>query len=287
MGAFTIEPRGPFALSAAAEFWGSFPPADRPDAAAGPGLRLAFLLDSLDGAAGVALRERGGAVDGEPTPGAPDSVREQTARILSLDIDGSGYDAVGERDPVVGAFQAARPGLRPVLYPTPYEAAAWAVLSARVRGAQAVALRRRLQEEHGIAVEVEGETLHTFPAPDRVLALSEVAGLPAEKLRRLHAVAEAAQEGTLDAGALRAMAPADALARLGEIRGIGPFFAELILLRGAGAPDVLPVAAPRIRSVVAAAYGLGSPPSPAQLEELAEPWRPYRGWVCLLLRASE
>lgn len=279
---FTLEPRGPFSLRAAAEFWAGFPPAGRPDAAEGPVLRLAFLRDSLDAAAGVALRERDGVVHAD----GPEAVRGQVERILSLDVDGTGYEQVGVRDPVVGARMAAKPGLRPVLYPTPYEAAAWAVLSARVRGAQALALRRRLMEEHGTAVEVEGEALPTFPAPAALLALTEIPGLPAQKVARLHGVAQAALDGRLDAAALRAMEPVDALEQLRGIHGIGPFFAELILLRGAGFPDVLPVAAPHVRAVVAAAYGLAEEPGEERLREIAEPWRPFRSWVCLLLRAS-
>jgi DNA-3-methyladenine glycosylase II len=279
---FTIEPRGPFSLAAAAEFWAGFPPAGQPDAADGPVLRLAFLLDSLDGADGVALRQRDGGVSAD----APDALRAQVERILSLDVDGTGFEQVGERDPVIGALMRAKPGLRPVLYPTPYEAAAWAVLSARVRGAQALALRRRLMEEHGTPVEVAGETLPTFPAPASLLALDEVPGLPAQKLERLHGVARAALDGALDAAALRAMEPAEALERLRGIHGIGPFFAELILLRGTGFPDVMPLAAPRIRAEVASAYGLAGKPDDARLLEIAEAWRPFRSWVCLLLRAA-
>jgi DNA-3-methyladenine glycosylase II len=275
---FAIEPRGPFSLAASARFWSGFAPADRPDAAEDPVLRLAFLRDSLDGAAAVALRQAGGVVEVD----GDDADRAQVERILSLDVDGSAYPAVGERDPVVGQLQRGYPGLRPVLYATPYEAAAWAILSARVRGTQAVALRRRLCEEHGEAVG----GLTTFPAPERLLALREVAGVNTEKLRRLHAVAEAALAGTLDAAALRASPADEALERLREIRGLGPFLSELVLLRGAGAPDVVPASAPRIRAAVAEAYNIPEPDE-ARLLEIAERWRPYRSWVCLLLRASE
>ena len=104
---------------------------------------------------------------------------------------------------------------------------------------------------------------------------------------RLHAVAGAALAGRLDARALRAMPVEDTLAQLREIRGLGPFLAELVLLRGAGAPDHLPLHAPRVRSAVAAAYGLAQPMGDEELTAIAGAWRPYRGWVCLLLRASE
>jgi DNA-3-methyladenine glycosylase II len=275
---FSITPRGPFSLAAAARFWAGFAPADRPDAADGSVLRLAFLRDAFDGAAAVALRERDGVVEVD----GDEADRAQVERILSLDHDGSAYPAVGERDPVVGELQRGYPGLRPVLYPTPYEAAAWAILSARARGAQAVALRRRLCEEHGEAVD----GLPTFPAPERLLALAEFGGLNAEKVRRLHAVSEAALDGTLDAGALRSASTQDAVARVRAVRGLGPFLSELVLLRGAGAADVMPVNAPRIRAAVAAAYGIPEPDD-ERLLEIAEAWRPYRSWVCLLLRASD
>src|SRR5215212_4656145 len=67
--------------------------------------------------------------------------------------------------------------------------------------------------------------------------------------------------------------------------GVGPFSSELMLLRGAGAPDLLPVNEPRLRRAVAVAYCLDAPPTAEELERLAQGWRPYRTWVSLHLRA--
>ncbi len=54
-----------------------------------------------------------------------------------------------------------------------------------------------------------------------------------------------------------------------------------------GVADVLPMHAPQVRSTVTAAYGLSEPPDDARLLAIADAWRPYRSWVCLLLRASD
>ncbi len=54
--------------------------------------------------------------------------RDDVKRILCLDIDGRGFGAIASRDPVVGALQRRYPGLRPVLFYTPYVAAAWAII---------------------------------------------------------------------------------------------------------------------------------------------------------------
>lgn len=77
---------------------------------------------------GVCLRqepagEAGGEVHGEVFGDAdPATVADQVARVLSLDVDGTGFPAVGRRDPVVGRLQRRYPGLRPVTFWSPYEA---------------------------------------------------------------------------------------------------------------------------------------------------------------------
>ena len=80
---FTLEAAGPFSLASSARFWAGYPPADRPDAADGPGLRLAFLLDSLDGVAGVALRERDGLIVAEGSEAAGCAARPGGADPLA------------------------------------------------------------------------------------------------------------------------------------------------------------------------------------------------------------
>jgi DNA-3-methyladenine glycosylase II len=46
---------------------------------------------------------------------------------------------------------------------------------------------------------------------------------------------------------------------------------------------VLPVGDVELRNTVARAYGLPRPPAPAELERIAEPWRPYRTLACIYL----
>ena len=83
---------------------------------------------------------------------------------------------------------------------------------------------------------------------------------------------------------LRELEPEAALAELRALAGIGPFSAELILLRGAAHPDVFPRQEGRLHRVMAAAYRLADP-SLEQLAAIAEQWRLYRTWAAFLLRA--
>jgi len=51
------------------------------------------------------------------------------------------------------------------------------------------------------------------------------------------------------------------------------------------APDELPLHEPRLGCAIAVAYDVAQPPTATEIGALAEQWRPYRTWCCLLLRA--
>lgn len=283
-GSFTLVPRGPFSLRAAAG--AGFGPRE-PEAGDAPVMRLAFCVDGFAEPAGVVLSQDADGVHGL-VHGAEDvvAVERQIARILSLDHDGEAWLRVGGRDPVMGRLQGERPGARPVLFHSPYEAAAWAVLSARMRSAQAVALRRRLAAEHGQAFVLDGQEHAAFPTPERLLAVRELPGLPEEKRLRLHGIAEAALAGALEPERLRAMEPEDAMAAVRRLRGIGPFYAGLVVVRSTGQADALPVDEPRVLAAAARHYDLETAPDPERFAALAERWRPFRTWACVLLRTA-
>lgn len=278
--------RGEFDLAASMRFLEGFTPAGRPDAAGEPGvLRLAFPAAPGWRAGRVVVRQSDGAVTAEiPERDDAEVVAAHTSRILSLDVDGTAFADVARRDPVIGGLQGRYPGLRPVLFHSPYEAACWTIIGHRIRITQAAALKQRIAEELGERVRVAGVELTAFPAPERLLAAPRVPGLPEVKVERLRAIAEAALDGDLDAGRLRAL-PADAaLTELKRLPGIGPFSAELILVRGAGHPDVFPTVERRLHEEMTTAYDLADP-SPSELAAVADGWRPYRSWAAFLLRA--
>ncbi len=283
MDRFELRPCGPYTLAASVRFLEGFTPAAYEGAPPGH-LHLVFVADDGE-VAGVCVREEDGVAVGEAIGDADVGVvRAQVARILSLDVDGSDFPAVGLRDPVIGHLQARYPGLRPVLFYSPYEAAAWALIGQRIRITQATRIKARLTEELGLAVTVYGERLQAFPGPARLATLDAFPGLTGQKVERLRALGVAAADGALDTAVLRALPPEDALARLKELPGIGDFSAQLILLRGAGEPDYLPTAEPRLGRAVARAYGLEGLPSATDLIRLAAAWRPYRTWATFLLR---
>lgn len=281
MAAFTITPRGDFSLQEAATFGFG----QRHDSAYDATMRLAFCLDGTFQPVSVALTQSAdGVVVGVGDSSA--AVVAQVARVLSLDIDGAGFPLVGKRDPVIGRLQAVARGLRPPLFHSAYEAAAWCVLSARRPAGQMQAVRTRLNNAHGRTFTLAGQELACFPTPSALLGLTEIPGLDYVKVQRLHAVAQAALDGWLDTLALRALDPADARSRLERLPGIGPLSSSLIVVRALGHPDVLPEEEPRAMALLGELYGLGGPATAAQLREIGASWSPYRTWALVLVRAA-
>jgi DNA-3-methyladenine glycosylase II len=287
MSTYRMTPDGPFSLSAAAGF-GFGPRTGRPKPAAGE-VRLAFVTDDMAHHAGVHLtQDETGAVTGTvATDGDPAAAWRQALRIVSLDHPGTAWAQVGTRDPVIGRLQDEYEGLRPVLFHSPYEAAAWCIISARRYRSTAVVIRERICDELGTTFGLAGERTSAFPLPGRLLEAQSLPSLSPQRVQWLHAVARAALAGTLAPARLAAMDPADAVARVQELPGIGPAYATLILLRSTGVTDALTGNEPRLPGYVAHFYGLGpAPATQEQLAEVSQSWRPFRTWAAVLLRVA-
>src|SRR5689334_20609445 len=122
-----------FSLQAAADFYAGFVPGSGMAVAASDRLTLAFRLDRSFEAVAVELRETPERVVAD-VAGTRDSERvaKQVARMLGLGADGDAWREVGRRDPIVGKLQREFPGFFTAAKPSPYDAAVWGVISARM-----------------------------------------------------------------------------------------------------------------------------------------------------------
>lgn len=283
---FLLTPQGAFSLAQARGFLDAFGPSGQEVGEDPDALMLAVPVDGEDAVAAIRVTQGDdGLVAGEVIAvdgtAADEVLRGQVERILSLDVDAAPFDGLVRTDPVLAAIAGRHAGLRPVLFGSPYEAAAWSIVSARIRIAQAVGIRRRIVEAAGTVVG----GAPAFPPPQRLVEAARSAGVPGVKLERLEAVVAAALAGDLDVDLLRGVPPEAAVERLLALPGIGPFYAALILLRGAGVPDA-PAEVDPVRAAVARAYGRPELEGLAAYRELADGWRPWRSWVAFLIRAS-
>lgn len=147
---------------------------------------------------------------------------------------------------------------------------------------QATTIKARLAAELGTS-HGSGPSIAT-PPPEVLAELDGFDGLPDTKVQRIRAVAVAALDGLLNPDTLRGTANDEALDSLQTIEGIGPFSAGLILVRGAGEPDVFPQHEKRLHKIMRDRYD-SADASTAELAEIASSWKPFRSWISFQFRS--
>jgi DNA-3-methyladenine glycosylase II len=145
----------------------------------------------------------------------------------------------------------------------------------------ASAIMRRLVVAAGEAVVVDGMPvpLYVFPGPERLQRVKDerlrAMGLSASKVATLRRVAEALASGDLDAARLEQCTSPDAAAMLRGVKGIGPWTAAVILLRGLGRLDVFPANDASVAGNIALAAGS----APLDIQRVLDQLGPQRGML--------
>jgi DNA-3-methyladenine glycosylase II len=118
------------------------------------------------------------------------------------------------------------------------------------------------------------------PTPEGFVPLSDealrAAGLSRQKTSYLRDLSQRVLDGSLKTDAFATLADDDVIAQLTQIKGIGRWTADMILIFRLARPDVLPVGDLGIVKAVQKAYGLRKTPDASRLLKIGEPWRPYR-----------
>lgn len=115
-------------------------------------------------------------------------------------------------------------------------------------------------------------------------------GISYQKAGYIHNVAEFALAGKLNKNLCDQMADDDLIAHLSQIKGIGKWTAEMLLIFGMGRMDVFPHDDLGIMQIMVKHYEIqaGSKKETIQkMIEIAERWRPYRSIACLYLWAKK
>ncbi len=198
------------------------------------------------------------------------------------------YDAtlaIGElsrADPILGRLieRAGPYTLRLKSQHSPFEALLESIIYQQLHGKAAAAILKRLLTFFG--------ELH--PSPEHILAAPEDrlrgCGLSANKLLALRDLAAKTLDGTVPTLAqIRRLPDEEIIARLTQVRGIGPWTVEMLLIFRLGRTDVLPVTDYGVRKGFALTFKRLPKSQPfeasmlanaAEMLRRAERWRPWR-----------
>ncbi len=166
----------------------------------------------------------------------------------------------------VGAYR-----LKPQLDAPPFQSLARAIAHQQLHATAANSILARLVAANGGA----------FPTPQALLAMDDQAlrsfGFSFAKIKSLKDLAARTLDGTVpDTASLQSLSDEEIIERITEVRGIGRWTVEMMLMFQLGRPDVLPVDDFGVRNGFRLAYGLRTMPRPRVLALYGERWSPNR-----------
>ena len=197
----------------------------------------------------------------------------------------AGRKLVREADPRMAELVDAQPGLDPDRLFDRLPSDLWGALVLQVIGQQlslaaAAAILNRLEALHGGRMPTPAELLETDDETLRAIGLSYA------KAAYLHDLAARLKDGRLDLDRLRMLDDNAARAALIEVKGVGRFTADGVLMLSLRRPDVWPAADLAFRHAVERVWGLDPPASVEQVDALGERFSPWRTLAAAYLYSS-
>jgi DNA-3-methyladenine glycosylase II len=168
--------------------------------------------------------------------------------------------------------RARRYEITPAVSVRPFDALAESIVYQQLSGKAAATIWGRVRALYGKTKRLDPAKV--LATPDEKL---RAAGLSRAKTAAIKDLAAKTLDGTVPSGrVLLQMSDDEIIARLTQVRGIGRWTVEMLLLFDLGRPDVWPVADYGVQKGFAKIFRKRKLPTPKQLMKHGKKWRPYR-----------
>jgi len=202
-------------------------------------------------------------------------------RLLGLQIELAEFYRFAAADAQFGPLAQRFRGFKPPRFLTVFEALVNGIACQQITLTQGIRLLNVLARTAGCAFEGRGGTVYAFPRPLDLARLEPEAlkglGFSRQKTQALLALSHAVVAGQLDLEGLAALPDEVALATLCQLRGIGRWTAEYVLLRGLGRIHLFPGDDVGARNNLRRWLGLAEPLDYPGVQRTIAHWRPYGG----------
>ncbi len=211
-------------------------------------------------------------------PSAPEpKMREAAEWILHTDLDLRPFYHLVREHAVLGPMVKRMRGLKAMRMPSLFIMAVTAITEQQISLVAAYRIRERMVEHYGDRVG----GLWAFPSEEALAAASiddlKACGLSTRKAEYIIGLARRIVEGSLDLAEMKSMGDEEARDFCIAIRGLGPWAADYILIRGLGRVDVVPADDLGLQKLIGFYLGNGDRMTTKQVREAMEPFAPYRG----------
>ncbi|MBV6397122.1 MAG: hypothetical protein CNIPEHKO_03005 [Anaerolineales bacterium] len=204
-------------------------------------------------------------------------------RLLGLNVDLQKFYRLSEKDawlkPLADQFQ----GMKPPRLLSPFEALINAIACQQLTLTMGIRLLNRLTEAYGMALKTENGIVHAFPRPQD-LVTADIEDLRQmsfsyQKARYITNISRLIVNGELDLDALAQLNDEEAVARLCELKGVGRWTAEYVLLRGLGRTHIFPADDVGARNNLQKWLGLPGKMTYANTREAVMRWDGFGGLI--------
>jgi DNA-3-methyladenine glycosylase II len=197
------------------------------------------------------------------------------ARLLGIEADLGPFTRAAAGIPWLAPLVAGARGVKPPRYPTIWEACVNAIVYQQVSIHAAGAILGRVIERYAVAVPLGGgDGLYAFPGPQTIVDADAEElrglGLSINKVVALRAVGRAVLDGAIDEATLELLPTPELTAALATHRGIGPWSAAVVALRGFGRLDLFPMNDSGVARSIRDLAGASDVDVPALLAQLGE-----------------
>jgi DNA-3-methyladenine glycosylase II len=218
--------------------------------------------------------------------------QETISYIFNLYFGLSAFYKEVETDHIMHRIVQHLYGLKLPTYPTVFESLVNSIVEQQISIKVARLIEDRLTKKFGEQLVINGETYYAFPTPHSLAgsSIEEVrkCGLSQRKAEYIQQAALLIEEGKLDLEHLKnRKSPELILSELDEIRGIGVWTAELIMLEGMQMMEVLPADDFGIKRVISRYYYKGMPIKNSQARDTAQAWGKWKGLAAYYLIVAE
>ena len=218
-----------------------------------------------------------------PTAAQPQTrkqARQCVRRVLGLSADLRDFYALADADPALGYLANRFMGMHPPRYLSLFEALTNALVCQQISLHVGITILNRLCETYGVRA---GDG-YGFVRPADLLAAADAdalraLGLSYAKAHTLLRLASACVDGDLSEARLTRLPDADKLRRLQQIRGIGRWSAEYVLLRGLSRWQFFPGDDVGAQKYLKQWLGLDHAPDYDQVAAALQRWKPCAGLI--------
>jgi len=224
---------------------------------------------------------------GKLTPFSKKVIKSYISEWLDIKRDLSDFYKMGKKDPLLKPLIKKNKGLPLIGIPSFLEAISWAIIGQQINLTFAYTLKKRLVEHYGKVILFEGRTFYLFPKATIIAQLTEEDLRPHQfsrsKIKYLTGVAQAIVDGKISKEILSKMSYEEAKNKLVELKGIGNWSADYVLMKCLRHPDAFPITDVGLHNAIKFQLGQKEKPSIEAIEKMAVNWKGWKSYVTFYL----